>query len=313
MSTRVLDARNINELMNEQKDISPRFAGEGLDYQTRQADRSPETMANVEKLLKDGYVVIEKAVSADLCRKIKAAVHREQSGYHGHNYFEGETTRRTDHLVNKLSVVEPLVLHPKVLNVLDHVLNPNYLLSASQAIEVLPGEHKQPWHNDDNYTRMARPRKFFFVNCFWAIDDFTRANGGTHIIPGSHLWGEDRLPEANDHEQGIQFVAPAGSVCMFVSTAWHSAGANTTDKSRMAVACVYGEPWIRPYENHFLVTSPSDLIRMPPKLQSLLGYSVCTPLVGRVNGQHPIKALAREGAAARVRYVDRTVEEEASL
>lgn len=50
------DAKNVNTLMDQQKDISPRFAGEGLDYQRDGVDRSPETMANVEKLLKDGYV-----------------------------------------------------------------------------------------------------------------------------------------------------------------------------------------------------------------------------------------------------------------
>ncbi|KAI9014025.1 hypothetical protein DFJ74DRAFT_771056 [Hyaloraphidium curvatum] len=309
MATRE-DGRAINSLMDAQRDISYRFAGDGVDYKLQGTDRSPETLERVDKLLKDGYVIIEKLVPEELCRKVKDAVH-SIPGYTGKNYLEaglplGETTRRVDHLVNKLSVVEPLVMHPKVLAILDHVLNPNYLLSASQAIEILPGEHKQPWHNDDNYTRAPRPRKFFFVNCFWAMDDFTRENGGTHIIPGSHLWGEDRYPEPNDPEQGIRFAAPAGSVCLFVSTAWHAGGANTTTRPRMAVACVYGEPWVRPYENHFLVTDPATVLRMPQRLQALLGYSVCTPLVGRVDGRHPIRALEREeGGKARVRYAER--------
>lgn len=65
-------------------------------------------------------------------------------------------------------------------------------------------------------------------------------------------------------------------------------------------------PSQRPYENHFLVTSPTHLARMPKKLQSLLGYSVCTPLVGRVNGSHPLKALQHndDGSAA-IKYAKR--------
>lgn len=178
---------------------------------------------------------------------------------------------------NKLAIVEPLVLHEKVLNILDHVLAPNYLLSASQAIEILPGEHKQPWHNvrDEKHSsadqlayRIGRTTttrgplapgnsssSTAFGNSFLphpnlsntyprSIDPFTIENGGTHIIPGSHLWGEDQYPNENDPNQGIRVQCPAGSVCLFVSTAWHAGGANRTDKPRMAVACVYGEPWV---------------------------------------------------------------------
>lgn len=151
------------------------------------------------------------------------------------------------------------------------------------------------------------------------------------------MWGEDKYPNPNDPNQGIRFVAPAGSVCLFVSTAWHSGGANYSNKPRMAVACVYGEPFIvgvskrgtcplrfpltslpetpqRPYENHFLVTDPTTLMKMPKKLQSLLGYSVGTPLVGRVNGSHPLKALQQNGdGTASIKYVNRKMEDSSRL
>lgn len=51
----VQDAKHVNSLMNTQTDISYRFAGEGLDYQKDGVDRSPETMARVDKLLRDGW------------------------------------------------------------------------------------------------------------------------------------------------------------------------------------------------------------------------------------------------------------------
>jgi hypothetical protein len=31
----------------------------------------------------------------------------------------------------------------------------------------------------------------------WAIDDFTEANGGTRLVPGSHRW-TDQVPDATD-------------------------------------------------------------------------------------------------------------------
>ena len=33
------------------------------------------------------------------------------------------------------------------------------------------------------------------INCMWAVDDFTRENGGTQLVPGSHKWEPDRLPK----------------------------------------------------------------------------------------------------------------------
>ena len=78
--------------------------------------------------------------------------------------------------------------HPLVLELVDKLLHPGYLLTASQAICIHPGETPQPVHYDDSFYIIPRPRPAVSVSTIWALDDFTAANGGTEIIPGSNSY-----------------------------------------------------------------------------------------------------------------------------
>ena len=56
------------------------------------------------------------------------------------------------------------------------------------------GETPQPFHFDDQFCRMPRPRVPFSMATVWALDDnFKAENGATVVIPGSHTW-DDQCP-----------------------------------------------------------------------------------------------------------------------
>ena len=57
------------------------------------------------------------------------------------------------------------------------------------------------------------------MNTMWAIDDFTEANGATHVVPGSHRW-VDRSP-AVDEPSRVQAAMPAGSLMFFLGSVFH--------------------------------------------------------------------------------------------
>ena len=43
------------------------------------------------------------------------------------------------------------------------------------------------------------PRKVEpLMSTIWAVTDFTRENGATQIVPGSHKWDKDRLPNEDE-------------------------------------------------------------------------------------------------------------------
>ena len=101
----------------------------------------PPTWPPIER---DGYVVIERAVGADVLDAIRAELAPYLDGgddsYRGRNDFEGFETNRVYGLLAKSPTRCRARDPPAVLAILDALLLPGYLLSANLAINLLPGE-----------------------------------------------------------------------------------------------------------------------------------------------------------------------------
>jgi ectoine hydroxylase-related dioxygenase (phytanoyl-CoA dioxygenase family) len=246
----------------------------------------------VNELRRDGYVVLPEVVGAGQL----AGIRRElapflQGRLFGRNDFEGFHSERVYGLLAKAPSVGALVEHPAVLELVDAILDPNYLLSANLAINVHPGETAQALHSDDAYCRIPRPREPMGISAIWAIDDFTDDNGATEVIPGSHAWGDEK-PDPSD-ERALQITMPAGSVVVFMGTLLHRGGANRSNGTRLGITPQYCQPWIRQIENMTLAVPPSVASALSPLVQSLLGYSIHPPFIGYVDGRDPRRLLTR--------------------
>jgi ectoine hydroxylase-related dioxygenase (phytanoyl-CoA dioxygenase family) len=123
----------------------------------------------------------------------------------------------------------------------------------------------------------------------WPLEDFTEANGATRVVPGSHRWGDER-PGPDTPTRSI--AMSAGTALIYVGSLWHGGGANQTDRTRLGVVLHYAVGWLRPVENHVLAVPPEMATMLPARLQELLGYNVCPPFIGYVDGRHPRKLLA---------------------
>jgi ectoine hydroxylase-related dioxygenase (phytanoyl-CoA dioxygenase family) len=265
----------------------------------------------------DGFAVCESLLSEPEIAEIKSALKPYLAAeQRGRNNFEGYLTERVYSLVGCGKAFEALAEHPLILAVCDAFLLPNYLLTASQAININPGETRQAPHTDDAFYRIPRPRPAISVSTMWAIDEFTADNGATEIIAGSHAWADeelnrvldsidfdtapvaDRVPRecavAPQWERQLRSATmPAGSVMIFLGTLLHRGGANRSSRPRLAISNQYCEPWARQQEN-FMLSIPVERTRaMSPRLQALLGYSIYPPFMGHVRGIHPRRLLDR--------------------
>jgi len=244
---------------------------------------------NIAKLWSDGYFMIPSVLEESQLTLVNKTLQPQfDKQLLGRNDFEGFNTQRIYALLKNAPDLAFLAEHPLVLQHLDHLLMPNYLLNAFLSIKINPGESAQGLHYDDQYTFLSRPRQPLGYSFLWVIDEFTVNNGATVILPKSHRWN-DRHPRPDDERMKV--CAPAGSLIAYPSTLWHGGGANESKHSRNAIAVQYCQPWVRPQENQFLSVAREKVPTFSPKMQSLLGYSILPPFVGHSNGLHPAKTL----------------------
>jgi ectoine hydroxylase-related dioxygenase (phytanoyl-CoA dioxygenase family) len=107
----------------------------------------------------------------------------------------------------------------------------------------------------------------------WMLDDFTRENGATRIVPGSHKFR--KKPEWGRQSQQAEIIltAPAGSVAIWLSNTWHRAGPNSTDHHRRAILCYYCRSWVKPFCDFVASTPREKAQHFSPTLRYLLGFS----------------------------------------
>lgn len=260
------------------------------------------TDADLERLRRDGYVIVEDILDPEVLAAVRGGLAPYLGSHRGRNAFEGHTTERVYTLAARGKLFEDIATHPHILALVDAFLRPGYLLSVSHAINILPGEKRQGLHSDDSQFMLPRPRAPITMGMILAIDPFTADNGGTVVIPGSHVWGEDELDVLRRTIQTGQpcdllkderpVEMPAGAALILQGTVVHGGGANRTDRPRLAVTNQYCQPWGRPQENFFL-SVPRERVRgFSPRLQQLMGYDVWANLVGHVSSTHPRKSLA---------------------
>lgn len=255
---------------------------------------------HVAEIREQGFTVIPDFMDAATIARVRDTLAPYQERYHGRNSFEGYKTERIYTLVARGQVFEELAVEPRILAILDRFLLPGYLLTASQSIQINPGEAPQDLHFDDVFYRQKRPRPPISMTMIAAVDDFTQANGCTEAIPGSHLWGDmdllggDELRLKSRAELEAQLVPmemPAGACFVMAGTCIHRGGGNRTDRPRLGFTNQYCEPWGRTQENFFLGIPQERARAMSPRLQTLLGYDLHPPFMGMISSIHPRKAL----------------------
>lgn len=249
-------------------------------------DARPELVAKT--VAQSGYAIVRDAIDLETVTAVKTdlAPHLDYA-HKGHEEFFGKLTKRFGALLAKSTAVQSLLLHPTVLAVADHALLPycvRYHVHYTGVMHLEPTETKQILHRDMNIYPIANPSPPFTVATMWAISDFTRQNGGTRLVPGSHLWSNDRVPEP--HEIVATEMTP-GSVLIYTGNVIHGGGANRSDHPRTGVALHYSLGWLRQEENQYLAV-PQELAReLPEQIQELMGYALGSPNLGFVDHIEP--------------------------
>jgi ectoine hydroxylase-related dioxygenase (phytanoyl-CoA dioxygenase family) len=249
-------------------------------------DARPEAVAKA--VANDGYAVVRDAVGSEIIDAVNSDFATYFANAHtGHEEFYGKRTKRFGALLAKSTAVHSMLLHPTVLAVADDALLPHcfrYRLHYTGVMHLEPGETRQVLHRDIGIYPIASPCPPLTVATMWALSDFTRANGGTRLVPGSHLWPNERVPEP---EEVVATEMPAGSVLIYTGNTIHGGGANQSDAPRSGVALHYNLGWLRQEENQYMAVPPELALRLPERIQELVGYALGGNSLGVVDHMNP--------------------------
>lgn len=252
----------------------------------------------LDEIEKEGYTVLEDAIHEDLLDELSEEllrIERDQKIKPSPNDFEGHQTVRIYNLLAYGSSFSEVPIHPKLLPVVEGVLDDGCLISSISSISIGPGERPQPIHADDQVIALARPHAAIVCNSMWAITDFTEANGATRIVPRSHkdpswpVYGSQKI-------ESIPAEMKRGSILVWNGSLWHGGGANRTDERRVGIAMNYCAGFIRQQENQQLGVPRGVAANFPERLQRLIGYGVYRNLIGHIDKRDPRELLGGEGA-----------------
>jgi len=231
----------------------------------------------------NGAVVIDNILDQKDLEEIKADLNPYlELASVGKNEFSGYRTKRIGALMARSPKCRELALHPFVNSVCEQYLSPysqGYQLHFTQAIDLAPGEGHQDLHRDRGvwgpYINRSIETQFSTI---WAISDFSKDNGATRIVPGSHTWDRDRKPESREISSAEM---SAGSVLFYNGSVLHGGGTNSTESAnRIAVLLHYTLSWLRQEENQYLSCPPEVAKDLSPELRSLMGYTQGGPVLG---------------------------------
>lgn len=180
---------------------------------------------------RDGFLVLREAIAPSECDRLRGEFERafaESTGAAPAEAAAGmrkETgTRHVGPLLSRGELFRRVAFHPRVLAAVWHVLRRDLFLPGMAGRDPLPGFGQQSLHTD--WTAPARPDRFDVVTALALLDDYTKENGATRLVPGSHRARSAPPKEVGDpafvHPRELRVVAPAGSILVFNGHVLHS-------------------------------------------------------------------------------------------
>lgn len=153
--------------------------------------------------------------------------------------------------------------------------NSKCILNSFSALDNIP--------NQPNFSAIVhRDLRFYsrdfpiMVNCLVMVDEFTKENGGTYLLPYSHL--EERKPSDEEFfKNAIQAVGKPGSILIFNSNVWHASAPNKTNQNRRAIPITVSKSFMKQLLDYPRAIGYDKMNEFSEDIQQILGYHSRVP------------------------------------
>lgn len=232
-----------------------------------------------EALRSQGCCIVENALPRRELGRVREAMYRARErivAEVGRARLERAGERGVLRLMMKF---EPQLLRflelPEVLAIVDEQVSPTAILHLQNGFILPPESGDAPadvfqlrFHQD--FPRVLNGY-LMSINAFFAIDEFTAANGATWVVPGTQQRSE--RPDERCLREAAQCVeCAAGAMLVFDSTLWHCAGRNSSGRDRLAINHQFTRSYVKQQIDYVRALGEAAILGLPPRTQQLLGY-----------------------------------------
>ena len=233
---------------------------------------------------RDGAVIVANLLSNDLVQRLRNDLDTVTQNMHVGTRsgdpivekFWGTHTKRFGRLAQRSPAFIEVLTHPLMTAISNELLLDNavdWWLNSAQMMVIGPGENAQVLHRDVNNWPFFETPESPEVTVSWmlALGEFTKENGATNVVPGSHLWS-DFSDRSCDHLVEHAEMAP-GSGLLYAGRTLHGGGANpSVDNWRMGMHVSHGVGWLTP-EEALPIATPWEIVgKFSPEVQRRLGW-----------------------------------------
>jgi len=240
------------------------------------------TQDNFIELNKQGYTIIRNLVDENWLNTLREAIDKA--------FVEHRTTQLNNNNDIKTDGValHALLSNPIFISFLESLQNKgffnflsesffksNCIINSFSALDNLP--------NQPNFSAIIhRDLRFYsgdfpiMLNCLLMVDDFTIENGGTYLLPYSHL--EEHKPSDEEFfQKAIQATGQKGDMIIFNANVWHSSAPNTTQDHRRAIPITVSRSFMKQLLDYPRAIGYDKIDNFSIELQQLLGYHSRAP------------------------------------
>lgn len=236
-------------------------------------DNMPDPDRNAHELQTQGYTILHNVLTLDEVEAVRAALgeifEREKEIGRRRNWHTN-MHRVAYMLPQKHPLFREVPLNERVLPLMQKLLGGDCVLSSINGMTMSEGGKAQPLHLDQS---QSVPGVVLNINALYTLDDFTRANGCTRVVPFS----QDRvvnqpIDQAAEEEKTVYLEAPVGSLIAFNGAIIHAGSANTTTGPRRCLHAYYCRAWVRPQWDYPSSLTPDVIATLSGTQRRLFGF-----------------------------------------
>jgi ectoine hydroxylase-related dioxygenase (phytanoyl-CoA dioxygenase family) len=164
---------------------------------------------------------------------------------------------------------------PELLEVVDGTVSPTAILQVQQG-SILPSFPKgqaPPVFQNIFHADFPRYLNGYVaaVNIFFAVSRFTKENGATLLVPGTHQKAERPSNEFLE-SHAVSVECEAGSMFLFDSTLYHAAGENHSGQPRFGINHEFIRSYMKQQIDYVRALGDEIVLAQKPRTQQLLGW-----------------------------------------